>query len=455
MRQLFFEESVQALKIKWCAPYLVPLKEVTSEQTFTTPEMSPATIPNFSLNVQFDLRKLLFSDRWLTKDIPTIASTLKRSTGVRNDKCLDAAFRIKYANMPLEDDARAVSMDWPKDLNRAISHVNPKALKGRLLHIGSDAFYEPQSVHKFARSVILLDVSRQLLSDAVQASPLSKSIHSRVENLTGIPRNSIDFYVALRVFNSAGLNIPKAIDQAARVLKPGGSILLSLSNGYRAIDNTILPGQIIGDPPTLSLSKPFDDAVFILHRLFDVGFHELFFVVADTEIYLGGTYLPDSNNNNYGPILHADDLNSIPLCFYSPLMPTAWLGNYSKHPIKIAGTFWPTVEHFFQSEKFADSYYKDAILKCRTAADAKSFAWQNSSAVKDSWNDVRTDVMICGLKAKFSQHILLKKALQQTGTRELIEISSHDDFWGRSIKGSGQNMMGKLLMELRDKYKYQ
>ena len=58
------------------------------------------------------------------------------------------------------------------------------------------------------------------------------------------------------------------------------------------------------------------------------------------------------------------------------------------------------------------------------------------------------------LRAKFTQHPTLKTLLLGTGNSELVEASDKDDYWGdpsRSARGGqkGQNMLGKLLVELR------
>ena len=55
------------------------------------------------------------------------------------------------------------------------------------------------------------------------------------------------------------------------------------------------------------------------------------------------------------------------------------------------------------------------------------------------------------LFAKFTQSSHLKRRLLGTGDRELVERSPYDSFWGDGGNGTGQNWLGKLLMELRKK----
>lgn len=56
------------------------------------------------------------------------------------------------------------------------------------------------------------------------------------------------------------------------------------------------------------------------------------------------------------------------------------------------------------------------------------------------------------LVAKFTQHPELKTLLLSTGTAKLIEHTANDDYWGDGGDGTGQNMLGRLLMEMRERF---
>jgi len=58
--------------------------------------------------------------------------------------------------------------------------------------------------------------------------------------------------------------------------------------------------------------------------------------------------------------------------------------------------------------------------------------------------------MYLGLLLKFTQHSDLKERLLDTHNLELIEGNNWDDtYWG-ICNGRGRNMLGMLLMEVRD-----
>jgi predicted NAD-dependent protein-ADP-ribosyltransferase YbiA (DUF1768 family) len=53
------------------------------------------------------------------------------------------------------------------------------------------------------------------------------------------------------------------------------------------------------------------------------------------------------------------------------------------------------------------------------------------------------------LRLKLAQHEYVRRKLLATGDRDLIEDSWRDDFWGWGPNRDGQNMLGKLWMEIR------
>ena len=74
-------------------------------------------------------------------------------------------------------------------------------------------------------------------------------------------------------------------------------------------------------------------------------------------------------------------------------------------------------------------------------------------AMRSDWNEIKVQVMREILYAKFSQNPELKQKLLATVTDYLEETNTwYDTFWG-VCKGKGENWLGKLLMELREKFR--
>jgi ribA/ribD-fused uncharacterized protein len=52
--------------------------------------------------------------------------------------------------------------------------------------------------------------------------------------------------------------------------------------------------------------------------------------------------------------------------------------------------------------------------------------------------------------AKFSGHADIREVLLSTGDAVLLERTSGDYYWGCGSDGTGLNMLGRILMEVRD-----
>jgi predicted NAD-dependent protein-ADP-ribosyltransferase YbiA (DUF1768 family) len=83
-----------------------------------------------------------------------------------------------------------------------------------------------------------------------------------------------------------------------------------------------------------------------------------------------------------------------------------------------------------------------------TPAQAKSAG--NTMLLRGDWEDIKIDVMRQALRLKFQDEELLRK-LKATAPKLLAESNDWGDkFWGQDWSGNGQNMLGRLLMEIRD-----
>jgi hypothetical protein len=138
-----------------------------------------------------------------------------------------------------------------------------------------------------------------------------------------------------------------------------------------------------------------------------------------------------------------------PIRFYDPVGPYGWLSNFSPHAIIIDGSVYPTVEHYFQTQKFCEFNRRSAVAGAKSPSEAKRLAKEWQKFRRDDWSHVRDSVMEMALEAKFRQHANLRSLLISTDLRTLIEDSSDDSYWGVGPGGTGQNRLGEILMRLR------
>lgn len=133
------------------------------------------------------------------------------------------------------------------------------------------------------------------------------------------------------------------------------------------------------------------------------------------------------------------------------------LSNFSSFRVKWRGLDFDTSEHAYHWEKFNDNCtsliapgLRDYIRLSRSAHAAFKFAQANKTERRPDWDFVKVETMYLILRAKLNQHEYIQTKLRQSGTRELIEDSWRDSFWGWGPDRQGQNHLGKLWMRLRD-----
>ena len=135
--------------------------------------------------------------------------------------------------------------------------------------------------------------------------------------------------------------------------------------------------------------------------------------------------------------------------FYAPGAPYFEFTNFAAFPVLLDGVRWPTTEHYFQAAKFADPVLVERVRTCASPRSALDLARELHAHVRADWRSVRVEVMRTALRAKFGQHPELHALLTGTGDALLVEDSPRDSFWGAGPHGTGANMLGVLLMELR------
>ena len=74
---------------------------------------------------------------------------------------------------------------------------------------------------------------------------------------------------------------------------------------------------------------------------------------------------------------------------------------------------------------------------------------RNPSLVRADWDRVKESIMKRGVKAKFEQNKEPLLLLLLTANRPIVYHTNTDSFWGDGGDGTGQNKLGKILMEVR------
>jgi ribA/ribD-fused uncharacterized protein len=135
--------------------------------------------------------------------------------------------------------------------------------------------------------------------------------------------------------------------------------------------------------------------------------------------------------------------------FYTPRDEYGCFSNFSPHGIELDGRYWPTVEHYFQAQKFTDPGHRERIATALTPKDAKTLGWDRKLGIRPDWDEIKDDVMLRAVRKKFATHERIRTILLATGDESLVENAPSDSYWGCGADGSGKNRLGEILMQVR------
>ncbi len=74
-----------------------------------------------------------------------------------------------------------------------------------------------------------------------------------------------------------------------------------------------------------------------------------------------------------------------------------------------------------------------------------------SRPLRPDWEQVKDDIMRQAVLWKFETHADIREVLLSTGDAIIVENAPRDYYWGCGAKGTGKNMLGVILMEVREK----
>jgi ribA/ribD-fused uncharacterized protein len=139
-----------------------------------------------------------------------------------------------------------------------------------------------------------------------------------------------------------------------------------------------------------------------------------------------------------------------------------WLSNFWPVPVPFEGLDYPSLEHAYVAAKTLDPKVRDRIHRLPTAGQAKAFGkrFGKALALRPAWNDdFKTQLMARLLREKFTNPEL-RQRLISTGNELLIESNRwHDNWFGicrcGECGGQGRNVLGTLLMGLRQEFQEQ
>lgn len=134
--------------------------------------------------------------------------------------------------------------------------------------------------------------------------------------------------------------------------------------------------------------------------------------------------------------------------------PYGGFSNLFRRSVVFEGETFITSEHAYQAGKAR----KPEVRKWLMAAPSPALLAMAAHGlyywdIAPGWSTTKYDRMRDVLRAKFTQHDDLRELLLSTGDARLVESATVDNevnrTWGE-VNGVGRNMLGKLLMEVRE-----
>ncbi|MBE9233358.1 NADAR family protein [Cuspidothrix issatschenkoi LEGE 03284] len=140
--------------------------------------------------------------------------------------------------------------------------------------------------------------------------------------------------------------------------------------------------------------------------------------------------------------------------FYNIREQYGCFSNFSPHGFVLDELYWSTSEHYFQAQKFIATPYLEKLRLVKTPKEAANMGRQRTLPLRSDWEDVKDNIMRKAVFSKFSTNKDIQEILLSTGNEKLVENSPIDYYWGCGADGSGKNMLGIVLMEVRQQLKY-
>lgn len=149
--------------------------------------------------------------------------------------------------------------------------------------------------------------------------------------------------------------------------------------------------------------------------------------------------------------------------FWQLNKPWEEFSNWYESKMNIDGIEYDTVEKYMMAMKaklFGDFEVQKEIMKTTHQAKIKALGRKVRNFDPVIWDNHKYQIVYKGNYEKFTQHQDLKERLLSTGDAILVEASPYDKVWGIGSNDpkviadeslwKGENLLGKILMEVRD-----
>lgn len=203
------------------------------------------------------------------------------------------AYEEKYGKRTPTEDERFTLVGfkhWQAEFARVlVEAVAPRSLSALdILDVGVGNGTELQQFVGKVKSLTVVDIARTALQEATSLLKGVKSRCCAAEDLDCVGSASVDAYISLRTFQSTLFDPEPALAEARRVLRPNGSILLSIPTKFHDLmTDKVTEGLLVG-PETndVSADLPLQELDRLRRLLQASQFTDIGFSSGHVEIYV-------------------------------------------------------------------------------------------------------------------------------------------------------------------------
>ena len=172
-------------------------------------------------------------------------------------------------------------------------------------------------------------------------------------------------------------------------------------------------------------------------------------------------------NRNKGGVLQEEGAAMI--CFHNPDEENGYLSNWFLSEFTVGGITFSSMEQYMMYEKadlFEDQTTAEKILQTDDVAKIKALGRTVQNFDDKVWTKEREGIVYRGVSEKFRQNPELAEKLKKTGEEIIAECAVKDRIWGIGLsmidkdrfsidKWRGQNLLGRILMRVREGIRHQ
>jgi len=128
----------------------------------------------------------------------------------------------------------------------------------------------------------------------------------------------------------------------------------------------------------------------------------------------------------------------------------SFLSNFYRTSVMYKNMMFTSSEAAYQSQKTLNGINQLKFTKLNPFQAKKAGV---NVLIRPDWEQIKDQVMEDCVRDKFTRNLDLRQLLLETGDEELVEGNDWGDtYWG-VCNGKGKNMLGKILMKIREEFR--